>query len=585
MAFLDNFINELKKLKVKTLEFYVNDHGIIEDCDPDLIKLPDPKAKYLVLNHYNQHDSNYESNIAELGENALTELLNLSDQQIKNQLSRLVSEFGYFDKIRKVYNELAVALANGRLEYFDLYHKLFPLFNVPKHDQGRVTREFMNDLEDALMFKEGALSAIIENTRKVISTRTEINEWHQSESFKYEESIRIQKFASEQEAQKLNVNVGDPVSYLPLPKTNDEAYERLRKLTGQRWFEVIKNDYLKRYPILSVDIVKEEYKILNDFITEANQLPIKQAFIKGKLLPTPEGKKLEYLRFRHNYYLDNFCEYGYGSTACMVYGEYFIFYDWLENELLKLNGVVKYEAPYDLHTHRLFSFDNAIKFHLHKDEDESFDDYRRKALSYDNYQLVNEFEKRFANSNDKEAIELLESQYYLIQAREVPPSFWLDNIEIILSGPNAFKNRAYAKRDRVKLWFAEKRKALIKSLGMDSKEIEKKTNSKRPENFEDIFVSTSWQNYIDVLTQTTPPLISTDRIFIGNRKRHIGVICSWINHLKMKGIISQTISRSDLANVLNTELKDFNMGKDGKTFDNVSNEYKKFESQLIQLTK
>ena len=106
------------------------------------------------------------------------------------------------------------------------------------------------------------------------------------------------------------------------------------------------------------------------------------------------------------------------------------------------------------------------------------------------------------------------------------------------------------------------------------------------QTFSDIFSNQDWQKYILVLKKTEPPLINSNFEFIGNPKRHKGVICSWIKHLQYKGIIKQTINRSKLADVLNNELKNFNMGKDGKSFDNTSETYKKeFEFQLLALIK
>jgi hypothetical protein len=105
------------------------------------------------------------------------------------------------------------------------------------------------------------------------------------------------------------------------------------------------------------------------------------------------------------------------------------------------------------------------------------------------------------------------------------------------------------------------------------------------EKFEDIFIIAAWEKYIEALSQITPPLISKEREFIGNRKKHIGVVCSWIIDLKNMGFVKQDVSRSCLAKVLNNELKNFNMGKDGKTFDNISKEYDHFKQKLIDITK
>lgn len=102
--------------------------------------------------------------------------------------------------------------------------------------------------------------------------------------------------------------------------------------------------------------------------------------------------------------------------------------------------------------------------------------------------------------------------------------------------------------------------------------------------FKDIFVNGHWQNYIDALSKVDNPVISSDYKFIGKDKKHKGVICSWIKELQVKGIIKGTYSRQELATILNHEIVDLNLGKDGKTFDNYSLAYDNlYKSSLLRL--
>lgn len=113
----------------------------------------------------------------------------------------------------------------------------------------------------------------------------------------------------------------------------------------------------------------------------------------------------------------------------------------------------------------------------------------------------------------------------------------------------------------------------------------KKLPIKQYESFKDIFTIDHWEKYISAFEKTIPPLLNKNWQFIGNRKKHIGVICSWIYHLKDKSIVNQNCNRVELAKVLNAGLKDFDMGIDGKTFNNISNEFeRKFKNQLIDIT-
>lgn len=106
-----------------------------------------------------------------------------------------------------------------------------------------------------------------------------------------------------------------------------------------------------------------------------------------------------------------------------------------------------------------------------------------------------------------------------------------------------------------------------------------------PIAFKDIFANEGWEKYITALEKTEPALINSKAEFVGQPKKHKGVICSWIKYLQGKGIVKQNANRSQLASVLNNEIRNFNLGANGKTFDNVSKEFEaEFKEQLITLT-
>ncbi|WP_046755407.1 hypothetical protein [Kordia jejudonensis] len=91
--------------------------------------------------------------------------------------------------------------------------------------------------------------------------------------------------------------------------------------------------------------------------------------------------------------------------------------------------------------------------------------------------------------------------------------------------------------------------------------------------FKEIFTVDDYEKYINALYQVENPVIDENWNFIGKPRKHKGVICCWINHLQTKGIINKKFNRQVLAEVCNHEIKDFNLGKDGKTFDNTSKIY------------
>jgi hypothetical protein len=99
--------------------------------------------------------------------------------------------------------------------------------------------------------------------------------------------------------------------------------------------------------------------------------------------------------------------------------------------------------------------------------------------------------------------------------------------------------------------------------------------------FSEIFSIPEWDIYISALEKTDPPLINSEREFIGKPRGHKGVICSWIRHLQNKSIIKQGITRNQLSLVLNNEIKNLHLGKDGKIFDLESGIYNEsFQNQL-----
>jgi hypothetical protein len=116
------------------------------------------------------------------------------------------------------------------------------------------------------------------------------------------------------------------------------------------------------------------------------------------------------------------------------------------------------------------------------------------------------------------------------------------------------------------------------------------SSQEEPETFQEIFTQGNWQKYIFALCEVESPALKIDEngnfIFIGSQKKHKGVVCSWIKDLQMRGIIKRNISRSQLATILNNEIKGLNLGRDGKTLDNTSKTYREsYLGALLERTK
>jgi hypothetical protein len=106
------------------------------------------------------------------------------------------------------------------------------------------------------------------------------------------------------------------------------------------------------------------------------------------------------------------------------------------------------------------------------------------------------------------------------------------------------------------------------------------------EYLNDPFVLKDSFQYLQILTKTTPPILSIALEFIGNKNVHKGVFCSYIKKLQNDGIIKKSCSRQELAKFFNERVLNLQLGNDGKTFDNYSKTYetkfKKFLEQQVE---
>ncbi|HTA81307.1 MAG TPA: hypothetical protein VK783_00105 [Bacteroidia bacterium] len=160
--------------------------------------------------------------------------------------------------------------------------------------------------------------------------------------------------------------------------------------------------------------------------------------------------------------------------------------------------------------------------------------------------------------------------------------FWVDTLDVKIE--KAKKKKGLSETGRIFLTHRKKLKERLLEIKSNllSEPVVVKQESKEiieePLSFKDIFLSADWRKYIDALYEIENPVISTEYEFIGNPKKHKGVIASWIKELQERGKINKKYSRKHLAEVLNSEIKGLDLGKDGKTLDNYSiayeNEYK-----------
>lgn len=181
--------------------------------------------------------------------------------------------------------------------------------------------------EQYLLRKARTVDAIVENEE----TRSNIWRWfedHEKNSAIYEGTIRIQKKASLEDAERMDIPPGTLYSFVPEPQNNKEAFQRLKFLSGPQVSEFLIKEFNRKYSQPNKDIFSAELSDLNKFTDEINIHSLKEAFQK-----TDNNYQHEYLRITNGYYQNNRCEYVAGGTPSQVYGKYFLFKDWLTNRL------------------------------------------------------------------------------------------------------------------------------------------------------------------------------------------------------------------------------------------------------------
>jgi len=140
-------------------------------------------------------------------------------------------------------------------------------------------------------------------------------------------------------------------------------------------------------------------------------------------------------------------------------------------------------------------------------------------------------------------------------------------------------------KERQSISKREKEAAHLKKARTPFTEREQK-GKQVPKELKDIFNDLDFKKYISVLEKTTPPLLNEKWEFIGQPKKHKGVFCAWMRKLQIVNIIKADVNRSQLSKIFNNEIKNLNVGKDGKSFHNTSYEYdNNFKKQIENLLK
>mgnify|MGYP003110018179 CR=1 FL=1 len=161
----------------------------------------------------------------------------------------------------------------------------------------------------------------------------------------YEASIRVVKKATKEDAERLNIEIGEEFTIIPEPKNKTELLERFENLHAQRLFEAQLRLFKRKYGDPSKKVIEDELKELNTFISKASQLSTTETF-KNKYIGDTHLRDLHELsRLTNGYYRNPnkpFSAFGYfNNNAPLVYGKYILFKEWLQNELNEYKSKTK----------------------------------------------------------------------------------------------------------------------------------------------------------------------------------------------------------------------------------------------------
>lgn len=121
----------------------------------------------LDLSRYMQtNDTAEDIELRQLQQYALTEILMFDNVAIQKQLNRMEQIKQRFEKFWEIYFGKVTEFENGTLDEQLFIEKIKGLFIVPKFPDGQITLDFIFDLHDAIMYKDGYLLGFMEQVKK-----------------------------------------------------------------------------------------------------------------------------------------------------------------------------------------------------------------------------------------------------------------------------------------------------------------------------------------------------------------------------------------------------------------------------------
>lgn len=173
MENFDSFIEEIQKIEIRVKEFYIDNGYVIEEFTVE--EVPNylfKKGFFLDLSHYN-NASNYSEKLKTLQQKALTELSNLSIEQVNIHLNRIELILSRFSKMYKKCMDIKEKFEKGDFNKVDLELEIFSAFIIEKpenYNLASVTDGFFWDLLDAITVqKDGYLQGFDRQIRDIFN--------------------------------------------------------------------------------------------------------------------------------------------------------------------------------------------------------------------------------------------------------------------------------------------------------------------------------------------------------------------------------------------------------------------------------
>lgn len=210
-----------------------------------------------------------------------------------------------------------------------------------------------------LRFEEVELSRF-----KVLATTSEDAYKVYQENFNIlRNKFRIKRKATKEDCDQFDrLKIGDIISFNPEYKTTLEAYTLLVEYYAKAYFEYEKVRFLETYKVWNVETVKAEISEIEKFIADAGKVSLTDAC---KSYNTVDGSNNfdVYRRFTGGFYQHlEVNRYpiisAFGNIEAVVYGRYFIFYNYLKELFAEFQAKESHEDPYSIS----FSTDNSMTF-------------------------------------------------------------------------------------------------------------------------------------------------------------------------------------------------------------------------------